>query len=940
MAALIGREPEVEALREVLARAAAGQSGLVLVSGDAGVGKTRLTTEIIEGARGGWTVLAGQCAELGESVPYLPLAEALRGGGPAVAERLRARPVLGRLLPDGTDGDGAGPVQQQLFGAVLGLLAELAEERPVLLVLEDLHWADASTRHLLTFLSRFLQRDRVAVIGTYRSDDLHRRHPLRPVVAELLRQPTVTAVEVRPFEAAETAGYLATLGGTSPEEAARIHARSEGNAFYAGELFDAGDDLPTGLVDLLLAKVERLSDDAQQVVRVASVAGQRIDDSMLREMSELEEDRCERALRELVSHRLLEPHGEGYVFRHALLREAVYGDLLPGENTRLHAAFAACLVGRGRPAELAYHSLAAHDLPRAFAASVEAGREAIRIGAPNEAHVHYDRALALWERVPGPAEAAGTDRVHLALQAVTAEALSGEVRRAVHRLETLRDLLRGGRSGAEPDPLLLTEVLERLAYYLSDLDRDDESVVVARESIEVLPADPPTPQRARALATYVRSVIFSDEYGDFEDRAAEAVAAGRASGALDAEASTLVTLGIYHESLTSEKEGMDLFARAYRLGRDLGDPEVYLRAAYSYARGHFDRGDLDAAREAIDKTVEEAASAGLMWSGYGLSIRCLQLLVAYTIGDWKSAETYAEGFPVRAATTGEAQVSAYALFLDVARGAPVVEERLRWMDRLNLDHDDEGPFLIYMSGGLAAEHAAWSGDHAAALRHARRALDALPSLSLTPRIRVDAVALGALADLGDGADPEAAEAFLAEARHSASLTLSGEPRNWLGGEGRAWLARAEAEYLRGRGEDTPEAWRAVAEAFDYGFRYEKARSQWRLADVLLRNDLREEAESAWREAAETATDLGAAPLLGVLTELGGRAGFLTAAPVLPVLTARENEVLRLLAEGRSNRDIAAALFISPKTASVHVSNILGKLGVSTRTEAAARFLRP
>ncbi|WP_460370885.1 ATP-binding protein, partial [Actinocorallia lasiicapitis] len=316
----------------------------------------------------------------------------LRTGVGAVAERLGTRPVLGRLLPDGTGDDSAGPVQQQLFGAVLGLLCELAEQAPVLLVLEDLHWADASTRHLLTFLSRFLQRDRVALIGTYRTDDLHRRHPLRPVLAELLRHPTVLAVDVRPFGPAETAGYLASLGQVGAEQAALIHARSQGNAFYAAELFDAGDDLPEALADLLLAKVEQLSDTAQKIVRVASVAGQRIDDALLSEISELDQTTAERALRELISHRLLEPHGDGYTFRHALLREAVYGDLLPGEGTRLHAAFARSLTGKGRPAELAFHSLAAHDLPAAFAATVEAGREADRIGAPSEAHEHYERA--------------------------------------------------------------------------------------------------------------------------------------------------------------------------------------------------------------------------------------------------------------------------------------------------------------------------------------------------------------------------------------------------------------------------------------------------------------------------------------------------------------------------------------------------------------------
>src|SRR6266567_3388081 len=201
-------------------------SDLALVSGDAGVGKTRLVGELTPLAdQRGFTVLSGHCAEVGDSVPYLPLADALRNATQApsvmapLLDALASRPVLGRLLPDqgsgeALDGDGAGLARQQLFGAVLGLLAELADANPVLLVLEDLHWADRSTRDLLTFLSRVLHRERVAVVGTYRSDDLHRRHPLRPVIAELLRLPRVTQVALGPLDASAMAEHLTALART------------------------------------------------------------------------------------------------------------------------------------------------------------------------------------------------------------------------------------------------------------------------------------------------------------------------------------------------------------------------------------------------------------------------------------------------------------------------------------------------------------------------------------------------------------------------------------------------------------------------------------------------------------------------------------------------------------------------------------------------------
>jgi predicted ATPase len=196
--------------------------------------------------------------------------------------------VLGRLLPDRDaalqpGGDLPGMAQQQLFGAVLGMLAEIAADRPVLLVLEDLHWADRSTRDLLTFLSRVLHRERVAVIATYRTDDLHRSHPLRGVVGELLRLPSVTAIELGPLADPAMAEYLTALGGQRLDAAAveAVIRRAEGNAYYAEELLAAsadGSELPAGLAGLLLARVERLSPQAQQVLRAAAVAGRRMDD--------------------------------------------------------------------------------------------------------------------------------------------------------------------------------------------------------------------------------------------------------------------------------------------------------------------------------------------------------------------------------------------------------------------------------------------------------------------------------------------------------------------------------------------------------------------------------------------------------------------------------------------------------------------------------------
>ena len=286
---LVGRAAEFGRLTRLLDQAAAGTPVVALVSGDAGMGKTRLVAEVATVAAGqGFMVLSGRCAELGDSVPYLPLADALRSATagqapPALVDAIAARPVLGLLLPDRNaaemaGGEVLGMAQQQLFGAVLGMLAELAGTAPVLLVLEDMHWADRSTRDLLTFLSRVLHRERIVVIATYRTDDLHRGHPLRAVAAELARLPSVTAVEVGPLSDGAIAEHLTALA-PAPLEAASLETiirRAEGNAYYAEELLAAstcGSDLPAGLADLLLARLQRLSPDGQRVVHAAAVAG-------------------------------------------------------------------------------------------------------------------------------------------------------------------------------------------------------------------------------------------------------------------------------------------------------------------------------------------------------------------------------------------------------------------------------------------------------------------------------------------------------------------------------------------------------------------------------------------------------------------------------------------------------------------------------------------
>jgi len=980
---LVGRQAEFGRLRALLRDAAAGRPVVALVSGDAGVGKTRLVAELSAQARlDGFAVLTGRCAELADTVPYLPLADALReaAAGPLASgpltDALAARPVLSRLLPDAPGGQPAGAdtpgfAQQQLFGAVLGMLSDLAEASPVLLILEDLHWADRSTRDLVTFLSRVLHRERLAIVVTYRTDDLHRRHPLRPVLVELTRLPSVTTVALGPLSASAMAEHLTSLSGgvLDTEILDSVITRAEGNAYYAEELLAAAStcvgELPARLADLLLARTERLSPAAQQVLRVAAVTGRRVDDELARQASGLAAAEYDDAVREAVAHQLLVPDGErGYAFRHALLREAIYADLLPGERTRLHGRLAELLADerrlaevRGTMAELARHSLASHDIPRAFGSSVAAGQEADRLAAPAEAHRHYDQALSLWDRVEDPEElSGGMTRGKLAFESAVSAAASGDIIRAVQILRRVIEFIGDGSAV----PTLRCRAGERLAYFLLDLDEDEAAIAAAEAAVAALPEEPPTWQRARALGTHARALLTMKDEAPARAQAQSALAAARAASAPWVEADALVTLGQLSERDGRIEEAIDLFTRAHQQALRETVLDVELRAAFQLARVQLEWGDLDAASSTAHHGVQRAEEAGLDLAPYGYDLQYLHYLAHYSAGDWEHAQSLADGFVTRVASPAEARLSAMALFIDVARDRPAVAERQTWLRSFFA----KDRFTEYIGRGLLAEHALWQGDQQTAAAEAEatvRAIEAYDRGFSPPVIRPAAVGLCALADLawqaraaGDAARVEAlvrsASDLVEVAREGAAFPA--RPKSVLGVDGRGWLARAEAEWHRAQGGNDPGYWQAVVDVFGPGFVYETARSRWRLAEALTAAGRRDEAQRELLLAAEAAERIGATPLRAALSDLarrarladrpspaaagdGSRAGGAAARDPLAGLTERELEVLRLLATGQTNREIGAELFIAPKTASVHVSNILAKLGAGSRTEAAA-----
>jgi predicted ATPase len=393
----VGRTQELTRLRELLARAADGQPVVAVVGGEAGIGKTRLADQLAATAsEQGGLVLRGGCVPLSDDgVPFAPVIEALRGLAgeldPAELEAVAgpARAEIGRLLPDLAWRDHAGPVagvasasQGRLFELLLGVIQRLAERAPLLLIMEDLHWADRSTRDLIAYLTAYLRSGRIMVVLTFRSDELHRLHPLHGLLGELARNRRVQRLELARFTRAELAEQLAGLLGADP--AVRlvddIYARSAGNPFFAEELVLAGGGtdpgaLPPSLQEVLLTRVVRLGHRTQQLLRVTAAAGPGVTQPMLATVAGMDEATLLEGLREAVDQQVLlpEPGGAGYVFRHALLAEAVYGELLPGERVHLHTALATALeagvelggLPASRAARLAHHWSAAGDQPRA-----------------------------------------------------------------------------------------------------------------------------------------------------------------------------------------------------------------------------------------------------------------------------------------------------------------------------------------------------------------------------------------------------------------------------------------------------------------------------------------------------------------------------------------------------------------------------------------------
>jgi len=519
---LVGRSDQLAQLEAAGERAAGGKPAVALIAGEAGVGKSRLIGEFAARAhRSGARALIGGCVALDDGgLPWAPIVEALRGlvrsMDPGALDALIgvARDELSRLLPElarphAGPGPDDGVAQARLLEVFLDLFRRLGREAPLVLVFEDLHWADRATRDLVVFLARRLRDERLLLVLTYRTDELVRRHPLRPLLAELGRNDRVERIDLGPFGRAELSAQLdAILEAPAPAGLVDdIFMRSDGNAFYAEELLAGwrrGEpaSLPGSLRDALLTRVERLSGPAQAVLAAAAAAGRRVDHRLLEVASGLSGPQLADAVRETVAEHVLlaDPDGRALAFRHALMREAIETELLPGERIRLHADLAAAISDHPDwaygteatvAAELAYHWDAALDLEHALPAAIEAGLAAERVYAFANAARHFERAVELWDRVPGAAAVATLDRAGVLAHAAEAVHRTDDQVRAV---ALQRAAVAAVDSATEPVRAALLQ--ERLGRFLW-LAGDPGTLAAYAEAVGLLADAPPSAARGR-----------------------------------------------------------------------------------------------------------------------------------------------------------------------------------------------------------------------------------------------------------------------------------------------------------------------------------------------------------------------------------------------------------------------------------------------------------
>ena len=969
-----------------------GDARLVLVVGDAGAGKTRFVAEgMARAAAAGMVMVRGECLPLAGTLPLLPVRAALGelaglDGGRLLAAALDVAPgyvrgEVARLLPAMGPGGGAAPggrdgewSRERLFAGVAEILTAVAgrSQSGVGLIVEDVHWADSETLDFLTFLVRAGRRGPVRVVATCRGDEA----PLAALVAGWLARVRAGAgteeIRLGPLSRAQVAGQAAALaGGPVPARAIDyLYARAEGNPFFTEQLVAAAlagraggglqvpPGLPARLADLLAARAGRCAGDAQAVLAGLAVAGRSLGEDVLAAVTGLEAGTVRRGLRELAAAQLLaeDTTGGGHRPRHALLGEAVAAGLLPGERAVLHERAARALASAGDPAlaaEVAGHWQAAGRPAEELPARVAAAEAAERVFGYAQAAAHWQRAIELGLAQPDAAAAAGIDSPRLSVRAIDAFFRAGDsVRAGLVAEEAYR------RFAGHPDPGTAAVVRHRAAYFRAN-DAPANGLPLMEEALRLFEQAPPSSDHADALLDYASIFLLFAE-GRVQasvaalDRALEIAEAAGAT-ALIPRILPVIAEGAFVRGQV--EEGFAALERGWALARAAQDGPALVRLAINESDALLKLAQLQNAADVALRGLDIARQAGLeAWEMAGIvAANAAEALLA--LGRTASAAALIDPLTTMPPDRDRWLAHVNCAEIDLLRGDTGAAAGRWQLIYASPAHRSRVDFA-YESAPRAAEAMLWAGRPEDALRETRRALGLykVPDLTILSG-RLLAAGMRACADLAEQARARRDQAAADDAADAAD-----DLATWVERMGRvpftdhplvatipAWHATWDAERTRVAGPGDPGAWDGAAKAWqDLSCPHRAGYAWWRQAEAQLDAGQPAAAAAGPLRAAAAAAD-GHAPLLTQIRTLAERAriplqpaaaGEPEAPPPAQALTRygltdRELTVLRLLATGRTNPQIGAELYISASTASVHVTNILRKLGVSSRVQAAA-----
>ncbi|WP_219464953.1 helix-turn-helix transcriptional regulator, partial [Nonomuraea rhizosphaerae] len=938
---LIGRATELARLERVARLAEAGSPQCVLIGGATGIGKTRLMAHVSDSLEeGGARIIRTTCMRFGTpGLPLAPVRGALRQlaadpGRRALRLLLPRSDALLQLLPEFGASDVPEPQTFELFGA---LLQQLGERRSLVLTIDDLQSADRATRDLLGFLVRTLRSARVLVMAAYRTDDLPESHPLRPCLANLGQVPCVTTLSPGHLNRAETAELLAAELGRRPgaELVQRLYRRSAGNPLFAQELARAGDagHLPDSLRALLLQRVTTLPGTARHVVELASIADRAVPHQLLARVSGLPEDELLAAVQRAAEARTLLVRSDRYDFSHPLVRDAVRESLLPVERRLLHRAFAEAIDGRpdllppGESAtQLAFHWSEAGEA-KAPSAFLQAAGERL---CPAELARVLDRMLSLSPELPAP------ERLDLHLSAIKAASLGGEFLDMSRLVDRALDLVLAQPVQDGARVALLYAYKSIAAHHVGE----EGAPAAAEKALAAMPGDA-GPARARILDMV--AMIFA-QYGrgaravELAEQAA-ALAVDRGEVALEANARITIAWALGRAGAYAEAVGP--LREAGRLLGPSPDPLQACRLHLNRASVLHGLGDYQGAIAAARQGVAATGQAGLARSLGAETAIALGLLL-FLGGRWEEMKDVVAAALARDLPGGSgAAFHALLGYVALQQGdSDRARRELEQAETLAFDGGSARPWRLLTA--VQRSEVALAGNEPEAARSAvRSALPYAPDSGCPPlawallaagaqverTLRLRARALSLKDD----------DTFRAELRDAARSMRSDSPT----------LAAFAAQVSAELGEPGA-TWSGLAATWEgLGSPYYAARAHVRAAEAALRDGDRATAKTHLAKAHEGATGLGARPMLEEIAWFGRQTG-----PRPPDeradgrgdlrqmgLTNRESDVLGLLAAGRSNRQIGEALGITTKTVSTHVSNLLAKLGVASRGEAAAALYR-